>query len=68
VTATVEIVRQTEKALRIKNERGETAWIPKYWVIEKKELSEHTWQIEIKKHQWEEKFSGKPKEKLRSRS
>ena len=68
VTATVEIVRQTEKAILIKNDRGETAWIPKYWVIKKKELSEHTWQIEIKKQQWEEKFSGKPEERLSPRS
>jgi len=68
VTATVEIVRQTEKAILIKNDRGETAWIPKYWVIKKTELSEHTWQIEIKKQQWEEKFSGKPKERLSPRS
>ena len=68
VTATVEIVRQTEKAIRIKNERGETAWIPRAWVIKKKELSENTWQIVIKKQQWEEKFPGKPKEKLSPRS
>jgi len=38
-----------------------TAWIPKYWVIQKRKLSEHTWRIEIKKFQWEEKFHGKPK-------
>ena len=68
VTATVEIVRQSDKAILIKNERGETAWIPKYWVIKKKEISNNTWQIKIKKQQWEEKFSGKPEEKLRSRS
>ena len=68
MTATVEIVRQTEKAILIKNERGETAWIPKYWVIKKTELSEHTWQIEIKKQQWEEKFFGKLTERLSPRS
>jgi len=64
MTATVEVIVQTEKALRIKNDRDETAWIPKIWVITKKELSEHTWQIVIKKQQWEEKFSGKPEERL----
>jgi len=68
VTATVEIIVQTEKALRIENERGETAWIPKYWVIKKKELSEHIWQIVIKKQPWEENFSGKPEERLSPRS
>jgi len=68
VTATVEIIVQTEKAIKIKNDQGETAWIPKYWIITKKELGKHTWQIVIKKQQWEEKFPGKPKEKLRSRS
>lgn len=64
----VEIVVQAEKAILIKNDRGETAWIPRYWVIKKKELSENTWKIEIKKHQWEEKFPGKPKERLSPRS
>ena len=68
VTATVEIVGQTEKALRIKNDRDETAWIPKIWVITKKELSEHTWEIEIEKQNWKDKFPGKPKESLSPRS
>jgi len=68
VTVTVEIARQSEKAILIMNKRGETAWIPKAWVIKKKELSENTWKIVIKKHQWEEKFSGKPKERLSPRS
>ena len=63
-----DIVGQTEKTLRIKNDRGETAWIPRFWVIKKKELGENTWQIVIKKQQWEEKFSGKPKERLSPRS
>ena len=61
VTATVEIVHQTKKAIKIKNDQGKTAWIPRYWVIKKKELSKHTWQIEINKQQWEDKFPGKPK-------
>ena len=68
VTATVEIIVQTEKAIKIKNDQGETAWIPKYWVIKKKVIDENTWQIVIKKQQWEEKFSGKPDERLSPRS
>ena|GEM_PF-2316276 len=68
VTLTVEIVRQTEKAILIKNDRGETAWIPISWILEKKELNENTWQIVIKKHQWKEKFPDKAKESLSPRS
>ena len=68
VTVTVKIIDQTEKAIEIKNDQLETAWIPKYWVIEKKVISEHTWEIVIKKQQWEEKFSGKLTERLSPRS
>jgi hypothetical protein len=68
VTVTVEIIVQTEKALRIKNDRGETAWIPNVWVIKKKVIGKNTWQIVIKKQQWEEKFPVKPNEKLNPRS
>ncbi|MEA1926975.1 MAG: hypothetical protein U9N73_02120 [Candidatus Auribacterota bacterium] len=64
----VEIVVQAEKAILIKNDRGETAWIPQLWVLKKKELSEHTWEIEIKQHQWEEKLPEVPKENLSFRS
>ena len=61
VTVTVELIIQTEKAIKINNDRGETAWIPRYWVLKKKEIGEDIWQIETKKHQWEGKFPGKPK-------
>ena len=68
VTATVEIVGRTEKVILLETDQGKTAWIPRYWVLKKKEIGEHNWQIEIKRHQWEEKFPGKSKESLSPRS
>lgn len=53
----VVVISETPKAIKIRSPIGQTAWIPRQWLIKKREIEPGRWLIKISEYNWVQKFS-----------
>lgn len=50
--ARIELLAETDKAVKVRDKAGRILWIPKSWIISSRKLSPHEWKIKIADADW----------------